>query len=361
MPLDHDLLYRRFRNGLNLGGWLSQFEIDLPGPLTPAERRDHFSQFITRSDMARISDWGFDHIRLCIDGRPLTEAGPGQPLNADFLSVIDRCLDWCDQFKLNAILDLHDFHGHEWGKMDQLVPLLSDPAIADHFIATWEKLARHVLDRHEQTIMLELLNEVSDASGTRWNNLVSETIKAVRRIDPERWILVGSNGQNGVNYLHQLRLPDDPRVFATFHYYEPQAFTHQRAHFSPEHKEFNKALSYPGDLDEFGAFISTKPEYRIKHELARGESRNDRNLMERLLSPAAAFTETTGVGLYCGEFGVIDSANLADAARWVEDFVNWAERHRVGRALWTYKDRDFGLVRADGSLRAGLVLKALSK
>lgn len=352
-------LYGAFRNGVNLGGWLSQFDIDMPARFSPRERLEHFETFITRDDIARVAGWGFDHVRLPVDGIVLTEAGPRTGLDPMLMDYVDRCLDWCAEQDLNVVLDLHDFHGNVWGAMTDLMPLLSDPALADFFVETWEQLAAHLRTRRAPIVMLELLNEVSDASGVAWNALVARTVSAVRAVDPARWILVGSNGQNGVDHLAELRLPAVPGVFATFHYYEPQAFTHQRAHFSPEHREFGQPLSYPGDLRAFATFVQSRPEYAVKHHLALHETRNDHELMERLLSRAGAFTAGTGVGLYCGEFGVIDSADEADAARWVADLVEWADRHHVGRAVWTYKERDFGLVRDDGSVRSELVLAAL--
>lgn len=358
MESQHELL-THFGNGVNLGGWLSQFDIDSLLPFTRTERVEHFSRFITRTDVTRIRDWGFDHVRLPVDGITLTTGGPGTPLDGDVLEAVDRCLDWCAADGLAVVLDLHDFHGNAWGEMTQLIDLLADDALADFFCDTWQQLTRHLQGRTEPVVMLELLNEVSDASGTRWNELVDRATREIRQADPARWILVGSNGQNGVAYLDELRLPPEPLVFASFHYYEPQAFTHQRAHFSAEHRDYGRAVSYPGDLTGFRDFLVTRPDFHLKHQLVEHESHNDRDLMNRLLVDAARYAQRTPGGLYCGEYGVIDSADPRDAARWVADFTRWAQQHGVGRALWTYKERDFGLVTRDGDLRAPEILGAL--
>jgi hypothetical protein len=353
------ILYENFGNGVNLGGWLSQFDIDCPAPFTAGERAEHFRTFITKADIERIATWGFDHVRLPVDGIALTSAGPGGPLDADMLETIDRCLDWCAEQRLNVVLDLHDFHGNEWGQMTRLIPLLSDERLTDFFCGTWLQLVHHLKGRTRPLVMVELLNEVSDASGRRWNELVGRVTDEIRAVDPTRWILVGSNGQNAVNFLPELRLPPDPHVFATFHYYEPQAFTHQRARFSEEHRDFNQAISYPGELTGFQDFLAKRPEFQSKHRLILNETRSDKDLMERLLSDAAVYAASSTTGLYCGEYGVIDSAAPADAARWIADFSDWTRANRVGRALWTYKERDFGLVRRDGSVHAPEILDAL--
>jgi aryl-phospho-beta-D-glucosidase BglC (GH1 family) len=67
--------------------------------------------------------------------------------------------------------------------------------IADHFKA-----------RKAPVIMFELLNEVSDGSGYLWNRLYKETVALIRSIDSERFILIGSNGQNSAFYLKELEL-----------------------------------------------------------------------------------------------------------------------------------------------------------
>ena len=47
-----------FQKGVNLGGWISQFD-----------RYDtvHFDTFITRADIEEIAGIGFDHVRVPVD------------------------------------------------------------------------------------------------------------------------------------------------------------------------------------------------------------------------------------------------------------------------------------------------------
>ena len=48
------------------------------------------------------------------------------------------------------------------------------------------------------------------------------------------------------------------------------------------------------------------------------------------------------VPLYCGEYGVIDLADSRAALRWLKDIHAVMDRHGIGRALWNYKEKDFG-------------------
>ena len=59
------------------------------------------------------------------------------------------------------------------------------------------------------------------------------------------------------------------------------------------------------------------------------------------IMPDAA--KKAGVGLYCGEFGVINQAPVEDTLRWFTDVDKVFRKYNIGCAVWTYKEMDFGL------------------
>ena len=157
-------------------------------------------------------------------------------------------------------------------------------------------------------------------------------------------------GQNSVAYLNQLDLIDDPAVFYNFHYYEPQVFTHQKAHFSEEMKDYDQTVTYPGDISGFRTYLKSHPEYLMKYQLTAEESTHDRKLMEKLLKNAVDFVRYSGCSLYCGEYGVIDSAPPAEAVKWIRDLLSILDANQIGHALWNYKALDFGLLDLNGDI-----------
>ena len=339
------MIFETYRNGINLGGWLSLYEI-IAGA-EPQNHNRHFETYITKSDIRRIAEWGFDHIRLPVSGYLLYNRQKKELATLP-LGYIDRCAAWCREYGLSMILDLHDFPGNVYGAMDTPMPLLTQPQLREDFSHLWGLLAEHYAGERKPPILFELLNEVSDASGHLWNELWQEALQRIRAIDWERPVLVGSNCQNSVAYLNELEVVDDPYVFYNFHYYEPMAFTHQRAHFSEEMREYGQTVTYPGDISGFGKYLEEHPAYRQKHALCGEEQTNDRTLMERLCGLAEKFQAKTGKELYCGEFGVIDTAPLEDAARWLGDLTGLLDGLGIGHCLWNYKDLDFGLLNREG-------------
>ncbi|MEZ3436213.1 MAG: cellulase family glycosylhydrolase [Lachnospiraceae bacterium] len=142
----------------------------------------------------------------------------------------------------------------------------------------------------------------------------------------------------------------DPAVFYNFHYYEPQVFTHQKAHFSEEMKDYNQTVTYPGDISSFAEYLKSHPEYLMKYQLVAKEYNNDKKLMEKLLKDAVDFVRYTGCSLYCGEYGVIDSAPSSEAVKWIRDLLFILDENHIGHALWNYKALDFGLLDLDGNI-----------
>ena len=50
------------------------------------------------------------------------------------------------------------------------------------------------------------------------------------------------------------------------------------------------------------------------------------------------------VPLYCGEYGVIDLADPAETLKWYRIIHEAFEKHKIGRAAWNYRGKDFGFV-----------------
>jgi endoglucanase len=58
---------------------------------------------------------------------------------------------------------------------------------------------------------------------------LSPALAAIRKTNPDRPVVIGGEFWSGIDSLATLKLPDDPNVIPTFHYYEPFDFTHQGA------------------------------------------------------------------------------------------------------------------------------------
>lgn len=334
-----------FRNGVNLGGWLSQYG---------AAGHEHFSTFITEADIAQIASWGLDHVRLPVD-YPVIEAddAPGVPLERGY-GYIDSCLEWCARHGLSAVLDIHEAPGftftNDLEKATEHRNVLFDaPQVQDRFVALWETIATRYASA-PVPVIFELLNEVTLPTNEKWNPLVERLHAAIRAITPDVPIMIGGTHNNAVRGLEGLVVVEDPATIYTFHTYEPLLFTHQNAYWAVAPRTWGQSPSYPGELPLLEDFLNEYPEFRGQYADVVGRYL-DRDYLAEVLAPALAFADATGKPLYCGEFGVAEWIDPGSRRRWLADLVGLLREHGIGSALWSYKAMDFGIVDKRGTVQ----------
>jgi hypothetical protein len=62
-----------------------------------------------------------------------------------------------------------------------------------------------------------------------WNALLVKALAVVRQSNPTRPVIVGPTRWNSITMLPLLKLPADPNLIVTVHFYDPFTFTHQGA------------------------------------------------------------------------------------------------------------------------------------
>ena len=83
------------KRGVNIGNWLSQSE------LRGAQR----SSIFTRSDVEKLSSYGFDHLRLPVDEEQLFhEDGT---MDKETITLVHNVIGWCQEKNMKVIFDLH--------------------------------------------------------------------------------------------------------------------------------------------------------------------------------------------------------------------------------------------------------------
>ncbi len=295
-----------FHKGINFGGWLSQCDYSI-------ERLDNF---ITEPDFRQAAEWGADHIRIPVDYN-IFENDDGS-YNADGFERVEAAIGFCHKYGLNAVVDLHKTAGYSFDSYGESESGFFDSeALQERFYRLWEQLAQR-FGKYSDTVAFELLNEITDKGFIdEWNRISHECIKRVRKYAPDTLILVGSYWNNSAEAVKDLAAPYDGKVVYNMHCYDPLKFTHQGAYWT--------------DL--------INPDERIPFEEAGITSQ----YFEQLFSSAVAKAKENGVSLYCGEYGVIDICTPEDTVKWFKCINEVFEKYGIARAMWNYKEMDFGL------------------
>ena len=192
-------------------------------------------------------------------------------------------------------------------------------------------------------VAYELMNEPVADDPEDWNKIVNECYSAVRELEKERVIVIGSNMWQSYNTTEQLALPDgDPNIILSFHYYEPMVLTHYQAGWT-ELKDYGGPVNYPGQCvteEQLAARPAAEQEAYAKWT----KENYSKERFAADFSIAANVAKRHGIQVYCGEYGCINSSPEADRNRWFRDMEQTFEEKSIGRAVWDYKG-GFGIIK----------------
>ena len=98
-----------------------------------------------------------------------------------------------------------------------------------YIINLWTILTKKYFHQNDDLLFFELYNEPPHMSPDIWKNASQDMIKAIRKIDKNRTLIVGASNYNSIYELSRSTPLDDNNIIYTFHFYEPFFFTHQGA------------------------------------------------------------------------------------------------------------------------------------
>ena len=334
------------RRGTNISHWLSQ------STRRGQERKDWFQEV----DVMRIADMGFDHVRLPFDEEQLWDEQGN--LDPESLDLMEAAIDWCERADLRIVLDLHILRSHHFIHTEE-PPLFTDPEEAQRFAGLWRDISDRMKQRPNDRVAYELLNESVAEDSDDWNRVSRTAYDAIRSLEPERTVVLGSNRWNSPDTFDQLEVPaDDPNLILTFHFYKPSVVTHYTAPWTPIGR-YDGPIRYPGALvpqdrvDEVRAVIAQKgrdrnlSEAEIERRVNETLDQYDRAAMIRDISEPLAVREDTGLPLYCGEFGCYQRCPQDIRAAWYKDIISVFGRFNIAWANWDYKG-GFGIINPEG-------------
>jgi endoglucanase len=318
------------RRGTNISHWLSQSKA------RGAERK----AFFTQADVQRIADWGFDHLRLPIDEEQMWDEQGDR--HAEAFELMGAALDWCAAAGLKVIVDLHILRSHYFDTNAK--PLFTNPAEAERFAGLWRDLSACLNRRPIDQVAYELMNEPVADNDEDWNRVYPHAFSAIRQLEPDRTIVVGSNRWSQVITFPNLKVINDRRQILTFHYYNPMLLTHYRAPWTNVHV-YTGPVHYPG-LQAEEAHIATLSEEN-QAIIRQSNKHYDRVQIARDIETALAVARRENLPLYCGEFGVYKVAPAEPRMRWYRDIISVFDEFGISWANWDYKG-GFGLVDGEG-------------
>ncbi|KAF0114721.1 MAG: endoglucanase [Hyphomonadaceae bacterium] len=234
-----------------------------------------------QSDFAKIKAAGFDTVRIPIKWSAHAQLSPPYAIESQFISRVGQIVDWGLAAQLNVIINVHHYDGLYEN------PNLHEPRL----VAIWAQIASHFRDQ-PQNLIFEIINEPREKfSGGRVNRVQAEALVQIRKTNPSRTVIFTGDEWGSLSGMKNLRLPDDPYLVATVHYYNPFEFTHQGASFIPIPPPIGREWPMDGEME----------------------------LLARDIAKVVAFGNRVRAPVLLGEYGVTNEVPMRLRAAWAYD------------------------------------------
>jgi len=259
---------------------------------------------------------------------------------------MENAITWCEKHQLKAIIDLHILRSHYFNA--KIKPLWTDPNEQQKFFDLWKDLSRTLKKFPNKLVAYELMNEAVADDPESWNKLLNTAFSEIRKLEPHRTIVIGSNMWQSVDTFKDLKVPsNDTNIILSFHYYKPFLFSHYKTRWT-ELKDYDGPVHYPGVIvsREEAKKLSAENQKIVKNWV--GKEFNINYFEESIQGPIKKAKELN-LALYCGEFGVYSTTPKKDKLHWFKDLVTVFQKNNIGYANWNYKSTEFGIINNDGS------------
>ncbi len=313
-------LWSHFKRGANITRWFNY-----TGQSNPI---DHFKTYMLPQDFRIFKELGLGFIRLCVGPTEIYRNGDFDHQNMPY---IDAGVAKLIRNGQAVIWDLHD--NSTMG--------LSKSAIARQgFVSFWKAIAEHYRGDYEKALVFELKNEpVFSKNPQTWYRLQERTVKAIRKIDPERTIMVTCTSWSSIDQLPNFTPLPQKNLIYTVHCYDPFFFTHQGATWVGNPPSGLQHMPFPSSEKAAKSILSINEPQNQNTILWYGKQHfNDQYLLSRM-ELAMTYAKAHHVPMVLGEFGSNPPKALpADRARWFRGMRKAFDETGIPWCVWGYDD-----------------------
>jgi endoglucanase len=280
--------------GVNLGNALE------------APREGEWGVVLKEEYFSIIKQAGFNSIRLPVRWSGHALAEKPYTIDPNFFNRVDWAVNCAIKNDLYVMLNIQRYD-----------PLTDDPNSYhfERFVGLWEQIAEHYKD-YPDYLLLELYNEPYKAlTPELWNDLVKQTLPAIRKSNPNRTIVIEPTiiiEPNFVVCLDKLEIPaEEKNVIVSIHYYTPLELTHQGAPWMGQRSQ---------------AWIGTK----------WTGTDAEKKVATDFFDAAAAWGKENNRPINLGEFGVYKKVDAESRVRWTKFVAESAAKRGMSLLWWDF-------------------------
>ena len=225
-------------DGVNLGSWLmwegwiwgggftaekdinSNMQSIIGSTPTTAFKDSIYKNYITRADIQKISQECFNVVRIPFNHTLLEDDFTPYVYKPAGWAVLDSVLNWCENYNVYAVLDLHSAPG------GQSTSFTADP---DFLINLWngtinqertKRLWKAIADRYKNRGIIagyDILNEPNVSPSADMLNIYDAIRDSIRSVDTHHMLII--EGNNYAQDFSMFTTLPDPNTCFEFHIY----------------------------------------------------------------------------------------------------------------------------------------------
>ncbi len=191
------------------------------------------------------------------------------------LEWADRMLDACQRLNLVAVVNLNRFpldYNHPLRHRD--FEFWQQKERVQEILDTATLLAQHFHKRGKEFVAYQIISEPTAkkigrkrARPPQWFQVQNQIVQNIRKIDPQRWIVVAP-GPGGSPTYTDFELLRDKRIIYGAHMYEPHAFTHQGIFRHPFGARYpGKIYNEYWDKDKLIGILQSLRDFQLEHNV----------------------------------------------------------------------------------------------
>jgi len=280
-------------------------------------------------DFALISELGFDFVRLPLNYKQWIAEGDWNRIDERNLEWVDQAIRWGQKHGIHVNLCFHRGPGYSASATGhEPYRLFSDEEALQAFLLHWVTFTRRYRDIGDR-LSFNLLNEPRSIPGraigvghAEHAVVMRTAIQAIRQVDARRLILLDGLDAGHVPPTDLFDLAAD-RVAVSMRAYLPGGVTHFGADWDGNERYDHIPPTWPGGVSLDGIW--------------------SRERLRSYFDVWAAFAESSGMGLHCGEGGCYNRTPHDVALSWLEDVLSFLKERNVGIALWNFRG-EFGIL-----------------
>ena len=283
--------------------------------LKPDPRVDgHFAEW----EFKALRDWGFNFARLPLDYRILTTGDSWTNLDEKKMILLDKAIGWGRKYSIHIQIAFHRIPGYCILDQTEAFPLGTSPVAQDAACTLWSVFAKRWKGIPNENLSFNLFNEPTrHTAGANYLPLALKLIKAIREVDPDRFIVADGNAcaSKPVPELYGVH-----SVGQAFRGYTPHVVSHYGADFIKGIPK--EPPTWPVAPGYGSGWVTESPEKTLEK-----------------------YKRAIDAGEFCmvGEFGCRPDTPHDVALAWMEHCLKLWRSENLGWALWNLRGA-FGIL-----------------